>query len=162
MISSSEAQRGKETCLESYGSAGNEPPVYCPQLPSKSNPVDCSLPGSSVHGILQARILSGLPCPPPGDLLGPGMESTFLMSPALADGFFTTSATWEALKKGRTSLKKKTPKIHAAQPSSSLQRQGPRRSTGKLSLHSCGHAEILSAGPQPSLLTLPVMFSSSS
>ena len=28
--------------------------------------MDCSPPGSSVHGILQARILSGLPCPSPG------------------------------------------------------------------------------------------------
>ena len=27
-----------------------------------------SPPGSSVHGILQARILDGLPCPSPGDL----------------------------------------------------------------------------------------------
>ena len=39
-------------------------------------PVDCSLPGSSVHGILQARIWSRLPFPPPGDLpdqgIGPG------------------------------------------------------------------------------------------
>ena len=39
---------------------------------------------------------SGLPCPPPGDLPNPGMEATSLMSPALAGGFFTTSATWEA------------------------------------------------------------------
>ena len=38
---------------------------------------------------------SGLPCPPPGDILG--IEPTPLMSPALAGGFFTTSATWEAL-----------------------------------------------------------------
>ena len=37
--------------------------------------------GSSVHGILQARIfLSGLPCPLPGDLPNPGTE---LVSPAL-------------------------------------------------------------------------------
>ena len=28
--------------------------------------MDCGLPGSSVHGILQARMLSGLPRPPPG------------------------------------------------------------------------------------------------
>ena len=28
-------------------------------------PMDCSLPGSSVHGIFQARILSGLPLPSP-------------------------------------------------------------------------------------------------
>ena len=34
------------------------------------DPVDCSLPGSSVHGILQARISSGSPFPSPGDLQG--------------------------------------------------------------------------------------------
>ena len=37
-------------------------------------PMDCSLPGSSTHGISQARILSGLPCPPPRCLPHPGME----------------------------------------------------------------------------------------
>ena len=31
---------------------------------------------------------SGLPCPPLGDLLDPGVEPTSLMSPALAGGFF--------------------------------------------------------------------------
>ena len=36
------------------------------------NPMDCSPPGSSVHGILQARILECIACPPPGDLLNPG------------------------------------------------------------------------------------------
>ena len=41
---------------------------------------------------------SGLPCPPPGDLPDPRIEPLSLMSPAWADGFFTTSATWEALK----------------------------------------------------------------
>ena len=51
------------------------------------HPVDYSLPGSSVHGgILQARILSGLLFPPPGDLSNPGIK---LVSPALAGGFFT-------------------------------------------------------------------------
>ena len=40
---------------------------------------------------------SGLPFPPAGDLPNPGIEPTFLTSPALAGGFFTTSATWEAL-----------------------------------------------------------------
>ena len=39
---------------------------------------------------------SGLPCPPPGDLPDPGTEPVSLLSPALAGGFFTTSATWEA------------------------------------------------------------------
>ena len=32
------------------------------------NPMDCCQLGSSVHGILQARILEWLPFPPPGDL----------------------------------------------------------------------------------------------
>ena len=39
---------------------------------------------------------SGLPCPPPGVLPAPGIKPAFLMYPALAGGFFTTSATWEA------------------------------------------------------------------
>ena len=60
------------------------------------DPVDCSLPGSSVHGILQARILEWVPMPPPGDFPDPGIEPTFLVSPASAGGFFTTSTTWEA------------------------------------------------------------------
>ena len=46
--------------------------------------MDCSPPGSSVHGILQARALEWLPCPPPGDLPNPGTESESLTSPALA------------------------------------------------------------------------------
>ena len=35
------------------------------------DPMDCSPPGSSAHGILQA---SGLPFPSPGDLPDPGIE----------------------------------------------------------------------------------------
>ena len=34
----------------------------------------CSLPGSSVHGISQQKYWSGLPFPPPGDLIDPGMD----------------------------------------------------------------------------------------
>ena len=47
-------------------------------------------------GFSRQEYWSGLPCPPPGDLLYPGIESASLTSPALAGGFFTTSATWEA------------------------------------------------------------------
>ena len=57
--------------------------------------MDCSLPGSSIHGILQARYWNGLPCLPPGDLPDPGIKPVSLMSPALAGGFLTASATWE-------------------------------------------------------------------
>ena len=47
--------------------------------------MDYSPPGSSVHGILQARIWSGLLFPSPGGLPDPGIEP---MSSALAGGFF--------------------------------------------------------------------------
>ena len=38
-----------------------------------------------------------MPFPSPGDLPDPGMEPESLVSPALAGGFFTTSATWQRL-----------------------------------------------------------------
>ena len=38
------------------------------------DPMDCRPPGSSVHGILQARILEWVPFPSPGDLLKPGVK----------------------------------------------------------------------------------------
>ena len=41
-------------------------------------------------------MLEWLPCSPPGHLPDPG-RNPHLMSPALADGFFTTGATWGAL-----------------------------------------------------------------
>ena len=45
-----------------------------------SNPIDCSPPGSSVHGIFQQEYWSELPFPSPGDLPYPGLE---LRSPTL-------------------------------------------------------------------------------
>ena len=60
------------------------------------DPMDHSPPGSSDHGILQARILEWVAMPPPGDLPDPAIKPLSLMSLALAGGFFTTSATWEA------------------------------------------------------------------
>ena len=53
--------------------------------------MDCGPPGSSVHGIFQARILE-LPFPIPGDLPNPGIEPASLVSPALTGKFFTTEA----------------------------------------------------------------------
>ena len=43
-----------------------------------SDNTDCSLPGSSGHGILQARYWSGLPCPPPGNLPNQGLNLCLL------------------------------------------------------------------------------------
>ena len=51
------------------------------------DPVDCSPPGSSVHGILQARILKWVPHPPSGDLPDLGIEPACLRSLALAGEF---------------------------------------------------------------------------
>ena len=58
--------------------------------------MDGSLPGSSVHGVLQPRILEWVAVPFSRDLPNPGIEPTSLTSPALAGEFFTTSTTWEA------------------------------------------------------------------
>ena len=59
-------------------------------------PMDCNLPGSSGHGILQARILEWVAISSPGDLPDPMIKPMSLIAPALAGRFFTTNATWEA------------------------------------------------------------------
>ena len=48
-------------------------------------------------GFSRQEYWSGLLYPPPGDLPNPGIELASFMSSALIDGFFTISATWEAL-----------------------------------------------------------------
>ena len=51
--------------------------------------VDCHAPLSM--GFSKQEYWSELPCPPPGDLPGPGIEPTSLVSLAQAGGFFTTA-----------------------------------------------------------------------
>ena len=53
------------------------------------NPMDCTLPGSSVHGISRQGYWNGLPFSPPGNFPDLGIEP---MSSALADQFFTTES----------------------------------------------------------------------
>ena len=66
------------------GLVASEIAQSCPTL---CNPMDCSQPGSSVHGVLQPRILEWVPFPSPGDLPNTGIEPG---SPALqADSFPT-------------------------------------------------------------------------
>ena len=60
-----------------------------------SDPMHYNLSGSSVHGILQVRILEWVTMPSFRGLPKPGIEPASLMFPALAGGFFNTSATWE-------------------------------------------------------------------
>ena len=54
------------------------------------NPMDCSSPGFSVHGILQARILEWVAISYSGDLPNPGIEPMSLASPELAGRHFST------------------------------------------------------------------------
>ena len=61
--------------------------------------IACQAPLSM--GFSRQEYWSGLPCPPPGDMLIPGIEPTSVVSPALAGEFFTTSATQEAQLKVR-------------------------------------------------------------
>ena len=60
--------------------------------------MDYSLSGSSVHGTLQARMLEGAAVHSFRDCPDPGVEPVSPMSPVLAGGFFTTSATCLSLR----------------------------------------------------------------
>ena len=66
---------------------------HAQSCPTLCNPVEYSLPGSSVLGIFQARILEWVSIS--SSRVSPGIDPTSLSSPALAGGFFITSATWE-------------------------------------------------------------------
>ena len=55
-------------------------------------------------GFSRQEYWSGLPQPPPEDLPHPRIKPASLRTPALAGGFFTTSATWEAPGLPRSSL----------------------------------------------------------
>ena len=57
--------------------------VHSCSIASFYNPMYCSPPGFSVHGLLQARIPEQVAFLPPGDLPNPGIEPTSLTSPAL-------------------------------------------------------------------------------
>ena len=65
----------------------------CPTL---CDPVDCSPPGASVRGTLQARTLEWAVMPSSVDLRYPETEPSSLTPPALVDGLSTTTAAWEA------------------------------------------------------------------
>ena len=59
--------------------------------------VECLAPLSM--GFPRQKHWSGLPFAPPGNLPDPGIKPESPMSPALAGGFFTIGATWDALNK---------------------------------------------------------------
>ena len=66
----------------------------CPTL---WDPMDGSPPGSSVRGILQARLLEWVAVPSSWGTPDPGIKPTSLISAALTGRLFTTSPTVDAL-----------------------------------------------------------------
>ena len=52
------------------------------------DPMDCSLPGSSVHGLSQARILEWVAISSPLDLPDTGIEPTSPAPPTLAGDLY--------------------------------------------------------------------------
>ena len=62
------------------------------------NPVDHSPPGSSVHGILQERIVEWVAMPSFKGSSTPGNEPASLTTPVLRVSFFTTTATGKPLR----------------------------------------------------------------
>ena len=112
----------------------------CPAL---CNPMDYSPLAPLSMGF---SYWSGLPCPPPGDLPDPGTKHTSLMSPALAGGFFTTSATWEALLKPDPAL--------SLEPAPSLTYR-ERQSQCHLPSYLQLHPHSIPPQPHPSLSFIP-------
>ena len=74
----------------SYGLVHAQSLQSCPTL---CDAVDCSLPGSSVHGILQARILKWVSMP---SSMGSSDWTHISCISCTVGGFFTQWATWEA------------------------------------------------------------------
>ena len=70
----------------------------CPAL---CDTMDYSPPGSLSMGFSRQGDWSGLPCPSPGDPPDPGIRRASLRTPALASGFFISSATSEALNESK-------------------------------------------------------------
>ena len=77
--------------------------VYAQSLQScltPCDPMDYSTPGSSVRGVLQARMLDWVAAPSSKESSCPRnqthVSASFMSPPALAGRFFITSTNWEA------------------------------------------------------------------
>ena len=83
----------KQMELLSWAAAAAKSLQSCPTL---CDPMDCGPLGYSVHGILQARIPEWVAMPSSRGSSQLRDRNLSLISPALAGGFFTVRATWEA------------------------------------------------------------------
>ena len=86
-VTKSQTQLSNETTIakwisrpSTYADSTKVKVVVAQSCPTLRSPLDCSPPGSSVHGILQVRILEWVPCLSPGGLPDPGIKPC---SPAL-------------------------------------------------------------------------------
>ena len=81
----------------------------CPTL---CNPIDYNPPGSSIHGILQARILDWVATPSSRRSSQAGDQTPVSLSPALPGRSFTTSTIQEAHQKLLKMKKGKRAKVN--------------------------------------------------
>ena len=70
--------------------------VCAESCPALCDPKDCSLPGSSVHGILQSRILEWVDLPSSRGSPQSRNQTYNSCVSCIADRFFTHWVTWEA------------------------------------------------------------------
>ena len=69
--------------------------LSCFSVSDSATVMDCSPPGSSVPGILQAKMLEWVAISSSRGSSQPRDQTVSLISPALTGRFFTTGATWE-------------------------------------------------------------------
>ena len=89
----------------------------CPTL---CDPMDCSPPGSSVHGILQARILEWVACP---FSKGSSQPRDRTCISRIAGRFFTIWATREAPDKGKSWETESQPDCHRHEGSTGVKKE---------------------------------------
>ena len=83
--------------------------LFSQSRPTLANPMDYTLPGSSVHGISQAKILEWAAISYSSDLPNSGMEPAALQVSCMAGRFFTTEPP------GKSSFKVKETKTNVSQ-----------------------------------------------
>ena len=107
-VGSADRKWGGERRVRSLHSSGSLPVGLqqddCPSsacvrvqsCPTLCNPIDCSPPGPSVHGILQARIIEWVAMPSCRGSSQPRDGTSVFCISCVEGGFFTHWATWEA------------------------------------------------------------------
>ena len=143
----------------------------CSVMSDSWQPMNCSLPGSSVHGILQARILEWVAIPFSRGSSPPKDQTQVSFT---AGRFFTIWATRKALNKRpeinkfQIELSGLTPKITpwnqvtkraalAVYPCWSQQGQGAPEVTTAESRHACHHGLAPLVDPLPAALPSPIL-----